>query len=234
MIDGWWRWADTFAAYHDALQGRGHSARSADTFGTLLACADLALYDHLPDQELLDDWARMCAPDGLAEIADTAEDHEACLTHLTTSTVQARGGDLRETLGTWIARGVRDDALDAERAQASRERLAELGLRLVNRRTLPEPGPDGRPRYGAVDAMRGMPIYLAIAGSHRSLAEIFAGTKWALGGWTQTLGRAPHATRGVKVKFGRASLTATLVPIELVMDADEVTGFVAASTEAAA
>lgn len=229
MFDGWWRWGETFLAYHEALTATGHSPRSADTFGTLLAAADLALYDHVPDADLLDDWARMCAPEGLAEIADAGEDHDDCLGHLKTTTVQARGGDLRETLGTWIGRAV---GRDADHAQGARDKLGEFGLKVVNRRLL-GPGPDGRPRYGALDHMAGQPCYLAIAQSHRALAEIFGPEKWHSGGWSQTLARAPGATRGVKAKFGRSSLTATLVPIELVIDAEDVMGFVACSLDGA-
>lgn len=223
MFDGWWRWRDTIGLYHDALTAAGHTARSADTFGTLLACADLALYDHVPDAELVDDWARKCAPDQLAEIADTAEDHDDCLTHLKTTTVQARGGDLRETLGTWIGRAVEADA--AVHAGA-REKLGEFGLKVVNLSPL-KPGPDGRPRYGAAEHLQGQPCYLAIAQAHRALYELFGGTKWGAGGWTQTLGRAPGARRGIKAKFAKASLTAVLVPIELVLLPEDVAGWAA-------
>lgn len=230
MFDGWWRWGETFAAYHDALTRRGHSSRSADTFGTLLACADLALYDAL-DVEVLDDWARKCAPAGLAEIAEAAEDHESLLTHLGTTMVQMRGGDLRETLGTWVAKAVGDPGIDTTIDPAkARKNLQEYGLRIVNARALPEPGPDGKPRYGAVEAMAGQPCYLAIAGHHRELSAIFGTSKWQGGGWTQTLGRAPGALRGIKAKFGKQSLTAVLVPIELVVDRDEVMGFVPCPT----
>jgi hypothetical protein len=222
MFDGWWRCGATYALYHAELIKRGHSNRSADTFGTLLACADLALYDQVPDRELLEDWARRCAPGALSEISEAALDHDACLQHLVTTTVQARGGDLRETLGTWIGRGVGRVPVESEGA---RGKLQEFGLKVVTARELPEPGPDGRPRYGAVEHIAGQSCYLAIAQDHRSLAEIFGPTKWQAGGWGQTLGRAPGGLRGIKVKFAKRSLTAVLVPIEHVVDRDEVEGF---------
>ena len=232
MVDGWARWNETYLAYHDALMTKGHSSRSADTFGTLLAAADLALYDHL-DREAMDDWAIQCAPQGLAEIADSAADHTSCLTHLLTSTVQARGGDVRETIATWIGKAVapgRIGEVDTER-QRSRDRLGELGLKVVNARQLPDDG-SGRVRYGALDALPGQPCYLAIAQTHRSLAELFGTTKWQAGGWSQTLARAPAAIRGVKAKFGRSSLTAVLVPIELLLDAEDVDGWVPCPSDA--
>ncbi|WEK43630.1 MAG: hypothetical protein P0Y64_02010 [Candidatus Sphingomonas colombiensis] len=230
MIDGWARWHETFLAYHDALMAHGHNARSADTFGTLLATADLALYDHL-DLDTIDDWAVQCAPEGLAEIASAAADHESCLTHLLTSTVQARGGDARETIATWIGRsvGFPENGRDMEHAgdrQRARDRLAELGLKVVNARRLADDGA-GRARYGAVDHAAGTACYLAVAQTHRSLAELFGATKWQAGAWSQTLSRAPAAIRGVKAKFGRSSLTAMLVPIELVIEPEDVEGWVA-------
>lgn len=231
MFDGWHRWADTFGAYHDRLMDGGHTPRSADTFGTLLACADLALFDHEPTEEHLAAWARLCRPEILAEIVAAAEDHDECLQYLATTSVQARGGDRRETIASWIGQALNHDmTLSAN----GREKLAELGLKLVNARRLPEPRPDGRPRYGALEHVPGQACYLAVALSHRSLSEVFAGSKWgAAGAWGQTLGRSPAALREIKTKFGKRSLTAVLVPVELVIDREDVPGFQACVEEPA-
>lgn len=229
MIDGWWRWHDTFEAYHDALTAKGHSSRSADTFGTLLAAADLALYDELPDEELLWDWAARCAPESLAEIADTAEDHQACLTHLATTIVQARGGDARETVGSWIGQAA---GKDEDLAARARVRLGEMGLKLVTPRL--KEGTAGTPgaKWGAVEHMPGQPCYLAVAQQHRALAEVFGATKWQATAHSQTLARAPGALRGIKVKFAKgASLTGVLVPIDLLLEPDDVAGFVPCMVE---
>ncbi len=231
MIDGWARWHETYLAYHDALMRTGHSSRSADTFGTLLAAADLALYDHL-DVDTIDDWAVQCAPVGLTEISSASADHESCLTHLLTSTVQSRGGDARETIATWIGRAVgfpdpgRGELEHPRDRQIARDKLGELGLKVVNARRLADDG-SGRARYGAVDHVAGSACYLAIAQAHRSLSELFGGTKWQAGAWSQTLARAPAAIRTVKAKFGRSSLTAVLVPIELMLEPEDVEGWVA-------
>ncbi len=227
MIDGWWRWHDTFGAYHDALTAKGHSARAADTFGTLLAAADLALYDHMPDADLLYDWATRCAPESLAEISDTEEDHAACLTHLATTIVQARGGDLRETIGTWIGEAV---STEQEVAARARSRLGEMGLAVLNARVISAPGE--AERWGATAHVAGQPCYLAVAQKHRELAGIFGATKWQAGGWSQTLARAPAAKRGVKVKFAKgSSLTATLVPIALLLEPGDVPAYVPCDPE---
>lgn len=231
MIDGWARWHDTYLAYHDALMKHGHTSRSADTFGTLLAAADLALYDHM-SFDVVDDWAAQCVATGMAEIADAAADHDRCLTHLTTTTVQARGGDARETLSTWLTKALATEktvaaaGLPVDEIHKARQRLAELGLKVVNAKRLADDS-SGRPRFGAVEHVPGQPCYLAVAQEHRSLGELFATTKWKNGGWSQTLARSPAAIRGVKAKFAGKSLTAVLVPIEHVIDAGDVAGWVA-------
>ncbi|HJO64977.1 MAG TPA: hypothetical protein QF469_06510 [Sphingomonas sanguinis] len=231
MIDGWSRWHDTYLAYHDGLMQSGHTRRSADTFGTLLAAADLALYDHI-QLNVVDDWVAQFIPTSIAEISDAAADHDRCLNHLTTSTVQARGGDARETLSTWLTRAVANErtaaeaGLEAQTIQIARTRLAELGLKVVNAKRLADDA-SGRPRFGAVEHIPGQPCYLAVAQDHRSLGELFATTKWKSGGWSQTLARSPAAIRGVKAKFAGRSLTAVLVPIEHAIDSSSVAGWVA-------
>lgn len=231
MIDGWARWHATFLAYHDALMKRGHTSRSADTFGTLLAASDLALYDHL-NVDVIDELAIEFAPDGLVEISESAPDHVRCLTHLSTTMQQSRGGDARETIATWIGKAVaQEDAgggsgTTRQDISLARTKLGELGLKVVNARRLPD-DESNRPRFGASEHIAGQPCYLAVAQDHRALTEIFSPTKWASGGWGQTLARSPAAIRGPKVKFNRNSLTAVLVPIELIVDPADVAGWVA-------
>ncbi len=216
MVDGWHRYGETYAAYRSALAAVGHDARAQDTFGSLLACADLALYDHVPDPDLLSHWATQCDPDGLAEIADGTTEHGACLKFLTTTSVQARGGEDRETLGSWIGKAMRDvDELDGEHDDRKKykRRLQEQGLKVVNAKAL-EPDDKGRPRWGANDYSPGLPGFLAISISHRALTDIFRDSKWRDGGWTQALGRAEGAIARVKTKFGFSAEWAVLVPLD--------------------
>ena len=64
--------------------------------------------------------------------------------------------------------------------------------------------------------------FLAIAASHQGLAGIFQGTTWQGGVWRQSLARTPGALESVKVKFGRMSLRAVLVPLAEVLDESEI------------
>ncbi len=230
MIDGLPRLEATKAKYHAALADVGHGPRACDQFGTLLACADVLLHDwdtadELPDDEEVAHWASLCRPDRMAEIADEITDHDACLNHILTSEVQARGGDEREALGSWIGRAVAYVAAPLiegvtagdERAD---KRLQQLGLKLVNPRW--KPGKDGKPgSWGAVAFEHQDPGYLAIANNHQSLARLFQGTKW-LGVWKQSLARSPGAKENVDVKFGHVKSRAVLVPLWHVLDEEEL------------
>lgn len=237
MIDGWSRLAATKQKFHAALALAGHSSRACDQFGMLLACADVLLHDHdtpdgLPDDEEVAHWATECRPDRLAEVNESLSDELGCVQQLITSQVQARGGDEREMLASWIGRSVaaalapmyQDEQQAAEKAN---ERLQQMGLKLVNARRNPaERGLQGeeiRPaRWGCQEFGKDEPGFLAVAWSHQGLGKLFDGTKWQGGVWRQSLARCEGAIDGIKVKFGRASLTAVLVPIEHVLDETEL------------
>lgn len=234
MIDGWHRYAETYRLFQEALLQVGHDLRAASQFGGLLASADLLLNDELPDSEVLAHWAELCAPRRLAEVSEAVSDHQACLNHVLTSPVQARGGDEREQLGEWIGRamhlawqpllaedkGIRSD-------DKSAERLQQYGLKLVNANWKPaeldQAGEPVKPgRWGAQAFEPHEPGFLAIAGSHRALDALFAQTKWQGGVWKQSLARFEGCIEGVKVKFGRGvSLTAVLVPLHYLIE-DEI------------
>lgn len=220
------------AAYHAALSAKGHVPRACDQFGTLLACAHVLLNDvelvhgELPHEELALQWVDAAAPSRLAEVHESNPDHINALNHLLTSQVQARGGDERESLATWIGRAI-DAAvaplLEGDAADKNGERLQQIGLKLVNARWHPEErnaaGEELKPgRWGASTYNSGEPGFLAVAYAHRGLDAQFKDTKWQNGGWRQSLARSPGAIEGVKVKFGHNSLSAVLVPISAGLD----------------
>jgi len=221
MIEGWARWEETLRAYQAALAMRKHSARACDQFGTLLAAAHILLEDDLSDPVAISEWVAKCDPRFLSEVSEATPDPEQCTVHMLTSMVQARGGDLRESLGTWIARAVNMHAINDIDCENARQKLSEIGLKLVHLAPK-DPGPDGEPRYGVNALMPGKAAYLAVAQSHQALAAIFAGTKWQGGVWTQSLGRHQGALRGLQVKIGHMNARATLVPLAYVIDESEL------------
>lgn len=237
MVDGWPRLAATKGRFHDALQAVGHDSRACDQFGTLLACADVLLNDHdtadgLPDDEEVAMWATRCRPHRMTEISDQVPDWQACANHIVTTIVQARGGDDREMLGTWIGDSVEyvvrplltEDG--GARAEKAAKRLQQQGLKLVHAKWHPEAMVDGKLRPGRWGAAgyddKGLPGFVAVAREHQELHRHFKDTVWQGGVWYQSLKRTPHAIEGVKVKFAHASLNAVLVPLYAVLDAEEL------------
>jgi len=243
MIDAWPVLDAVKRAYHVALAAKGHDNRACDQFGTLLACAHVLLNDvslsagELPHDELVIAWVDRCAPERMAEISEATPDHTACMIHLTTAQVQARGGDERVQLSTWIGDAVAsktDPLFDAGvpgeqpgTADRAGERLQQYGLKLVNAVYHPEERDRAdkvtkAARWGTSSFETNRPIFLAVAGQHQALAKLFEGRTWQNGVWRQSLERTPGSIDGAKVKFGRASLTAVLVPLSEVLDESEL------------
>jgi hypothetical protein len=222
VIDQWERYDATLQAYRRALAGQGHSGRSADQFGNLLAFADLLLYDGPePEPDVLSDWADALKASELAETADNRSDAQEACEFLTGFPLQLRGGDEPKPISRFIelglGRGVTNlDGSDAERARST---LENHGLKLV---VLTDKGGAAVPKPGQ------LPTHLAIANSHQALARIFASAsgarerRWADGVWSQTFGRVPGAVRRVQVRYADdAGRKATLVPIDALLGLEE-------------
>jgi len=203
LLDQWPRYGRTLELFRQALAKGGHSGRQADQWGTLLACADLALNDWSePDGDELANWAERLALGGLHEVSDDAPDHERCLEHLRSVPIDAFRGGLRQTLGTVIAEaaGLRETPEDATDTAGAQKTLGAFGVKVVT-------WDDGK-------------AYVAVANNHQGLAVLFAGTHWAgrsgaIGVWVQALRRVPgHILPASPLRFAGVSARATLVPID--------------------
>jgi hypothetical protein len=209
VIDQWDRYDRTLAAYRRALALNGHSGRSADQFGNLLAFADLLLYDGPePEPDVLSDWGAALKASDLAETADNRSDAEEAIDFLTGYPLQLRGGDEPQPISRFIERGLGKGVtalLEGSDVERARSTLENHGLKLV---VLTDKGGAAEPRAGQV------PTHLAIANSHEQLARIFRDKRWSQGVWSQTFSRVPGAVRRVQVRYaGDGGRKATLVPI---------------------
>lgn len=219
VIDQWHRFDATLAAYRRALAGVGHSGRGADQFGTLLAFADLLLYDGPePEPAALADWADTLKASDLAEVADSASDSEEACQFLTGCMLQLRGGDEPRPISRFLERGMGRSGLDQGDTDRARDTLENHGLKLVVATDTGAREPKAAER----------PTHLAIANSHDALARLFSQSagkreqRWADGVWSQTFGRVEGAVKRVQVKFaGDRGRKATLVPIGALLDQEE-------------
>jgi hypothetical protein len=218
VIDQWHRYEETLAAYRRALAHVGHGGRACDQFGTLLTFADLLLFDGIPDDAQVADWAETLRPSDLAETADNRSDSEEACEFLASYSLQLRGGDEPEPISRFLERGLGRGGVNELDVDRARRTLENHGLKLV---MLTDKGGAAEPKAGQ------RPTHLAIANSHNELAQIFgraAGTRerrWAEGVWSQSFGRVPGAVRRVQVRFaGDGGRKATLVPIAALIDVE--------------
>ena len=190
-LDEWQRFPATLLAYKGALAAAGMDSRGQDTFGTLLACADLVEFEGWDEARLLtvvdgeDElvaWADLMRVDRMAEFEDRAANWRKCLSHLLGVRVDAwrTGGGKISTVGQllqslWDSRDV--DVLTA------RAQLGNAGLGIVARM--------GNCREG---------LWLAVPNQSPLVRELFNGSDWggAIGAsvWAGALRQSPEWVAG--------------------------------------
>lgn len=198
MVDGWARFGRVLAAYRRALEAEGHTARGADQFGTLLACADVALHDGPAMTDYVSEWAARASTAG-SDFDDEDDEELMLLAHLLSSPIEAYRGGGRATIGQWVS-----DPKIYGAADERDKKLGAVGLKVVE---------------------EGGRFYLAIANRHAGLDQVFAGTHWAgrsgaTNVWVQSARRLHGARPGKTYYFGGLRQKCTLVPLELVGQPD--------------
>lgn len=195
LVDGWARLAPTLETYAQALAERGHSKRGCDVFGTLLACADLVMFDQVNG-----DYAAEMA-EQLPAADDDTDDADEWLHHLLSSVTDVHRDGARFTLAEWItkAAGLDPDA----RPEEARRILGTVGL--------------------AVEFDAAGTGWLLVANRGARLAELFRGTHWAgrsgaTAVWVQTARSVQGAKPSAKpVWIGGATVRATQIPLAKVI-----------------
>lgn len=189
MIDNWGGFATTFAAYRAVLADAGHDGRGQDTYGILLACADMLVDADAealglqmgPAATSLAIWGEQLNPETMVEYQDAGENWRLCLNHILTSRVEHWRSGARQTVGQVLddfytdraAPGDEHDRVDFKRARAL---LWQTGLSLL------------KPRWGS-------DYELFVPNQNPELWNLFSGTKWAgekgAGVWAGALRQAP-------------------------------------------
>lgn len=169
LLQNWW----------DCLQRQKLDARAIDTFGTLLAAAELLVGPQgLEDIGLpIDDETRlgeMIAAATKLERAERLDNWHKCLNRLLDSTIEAWRDGVKPTIGSVI------EAVGSGKAYPKGLELtdAQERLQLVNC-SLRKPGDPGEGPC------------LAIPSDGPALLRIFADTPYAAGGWYGALKQAP-------------------------------------------
>lgn len=220
MVDQWPRFHSTLAAYRRALEEHAKfDARLQDTYGTLLACADLVMHEtcrHDGDlAAIAADVARMVAP----ARAESDQDQDRCLVHLLQSQVD-RGVGVRRTVASWLRQaGAFDDEGQADIGQR-REAINALGV--VGLKPIVEVDPrTDKALLKIADRA------LFVCNDHPMLSRIYHETPWpgvpgAAGSWVTVLRRVTGATVPPQsTKVGGMNRRGTLVPVGALVDWDD-------------
>lgn len=223
MVDEWPRWQPTFARYAQALEQQlGFDARYQDTWGTLLAAADLLLFDELPDSDTVQDMVARLGEMVSPARAEAIADQQRCLDHLLTTMIN-RGGGIQRSVASWALQvGAQDDMGNPDPGQRNEARaaLSTMGLRVLGLddqgRVMADKDVDLPKHMGGAGASA---IVLFVANTHPALARVYDGTPWpgAAGGdgsWVAVLRRLEGATvpRNT-VRVGGVPMRGTFVPL---------------------
>jgi hypothetical protein len=217
----WPRFEETFTAYRRQLIPKNPEvSRVGDTFGTLLACADMVLRADIRSYEEM-----KAITDQITEevIGLTVGDSNAerCWAHLMTSHQANWHGGRKATFETMMQEAIQEDSPTSH----IRAELKEWGILITDA--------DGRivaPRAG-----RG-PIdvnlrCVAIAKDHSALNQVFARTNWQSGGYYQALASLPDAALAKSPqRFGNVAgsgrsgtARAVLIPCARILSDDDGT-----------
>lgn len=188
MLDEWPRFNSALEAYRDALRAGGHDGRGQDTYGALLACADLLLGPELADDlgvPMVDDlgkWSELLGTASMLEYEDRSANWLGCLRFLLTAKVEAWRSGQQHTVGALLDEAQREfgaqhfqDTLVKTRAMLAQ---ADLGLMVPGQVFPVEDG-----------------FVLAIPNESQLIATLFRDSVWAgapnASVWKSALRQAP-------------------------------------------
>ncbi|MER8380699.1 hypothetical protein [Mesorhizobium sp. M1399] len=188
LMDNWHRWNATYEAWREFLASCGHDGRGQDTFGTLMAVADLVIdvdaveleLEIGPNAENFESWRELLTVENLSEFQDAAENWQNCLTHLLSKRIEAWRGGARHTVGEVLTEFWEADASDKDVITfvQARRMLEQTGLTVLK--------PKDRTEH----------YELLIPNQHTLLHELFRDSKWqgelTAGTWSGALRQAPE------------------------------------------
>lgn len=243
ILEHWPRFDQTLSAYKAAIARKGYSGRWRDTYGTLLAFADLLMFDHpvsvntaagplvdLPGVEpgpvRVERLTGIVAPAMALARTETRDDVERVLAYLSSLQLPGANGKPPDPVALWLERAMTpvpgEFPADPMRPnEEARARLKANGLRVMNL----EQDAHGKWRQSDAVPDRWDEAWVAVAyASNRALCKLFEGSDWADGAWIQSLGKVPGAFKlGEKVRFAGSKFNpdrALMVPLRAFMGED--------------
>lgn len=214
LIENWERFPGTLAAYREAMADAGHDSRGQDTFGTLLACADLIIDTDAadlgvpmgPDTEDLRFWSEQFTAADMFELEDADDNWRKCVDRVLTARVEAWRQGTRSTVGEVIESFRRNQkgAMDALNFEEANVWLGQAGLKLQKPTTANDE------------------FTLFIPNQHPLIQELFKDSNWygqkGAGVWSGALRQAPpHYYVANSARVTGAKCKGTQFPLSVVM-----------------
>lgn len=236
IIDQWPRFDQTKADYHRQIMRAGFDSRWGDTYGTLLACADLALFDHTTRVNTQGSAERVenaqAGPARVAELVATIapmmamgrsealSDVDRAKDYLMSKHLPGSGGRPPEPVSLWIERAMNwVEGADGHQSinEEARAKLKAHGLRLVT--WYEDIRSPGKLKFEDVTPTRWHEAWLAIAyPTNQGQKEFWADSKdFAGDGYRQSLSKIEGARPSKqKIRFTAQgdSNNALLVPLK--------------------
>lgn len=223
IADQWHRWPRTLQMFRTMMFEAGHTRGAQDQYGTMLAMAHIALYDHDPDGAMLAMWRKQFDAAEFRETSDQRSNAQGCLDWLTEAQPDVFKGGSKRSVAQLVRAIVEwhdkakphepkvfpdDGEVEEEYIRGLKDSLAAAGLAVVK----------GRDEQ----------IYLAVPNSHRQIAAIYQGSSWkslpgTAGGWTEALPRLPGVRINCTSRIAGRATKCLHVPIGLVIP-DETNG----------
>lgn len=237
MIEQAPRFERTLALYKRRIGALRFEGRWQDTYGTLLACADLLLYDHPipvndyegdggePGMSRVNEAVALVLPLLEKSRFEARPDTVTVISHLVSRPLPGAHGAAPEPVGLWIERAMSAvcgefPTDDLQPNETARGKLKAHGLKVVRivQKPVDPRDPDKGMKEGFADALledagwnEG---YLAVAyPTNNGVKELFARSDWAGGQWTQSLLKIAGAVGPKKIRFAGPSDNAILVPL---------------------
>lgn len=188
LIERWPSLPERISRYRHALEKQGVTGRNADNWEIVLAMADMAMDEALPEPSICGSWARKVAMLVAADREEVTNDADAMLSHLLGQLLDPFRRGEQYTVSQWImvAAGLpgapakllgdhsTDDIGREERKRQANDLLAQYGLRI----------------YAETEPV----LFIANTGT-ALMKRLFEGSQWAGGVWSQSARRVPNAYR---------------------------------------
>lgn len=202
---GWSVYQATESVVRKCIIDAGGDGRMSETVGTLLA-AYWTFVSNKPatvdDANVLVEMLDIKARIELHSVSDQHRCLEALMSRVMPFKLMV--GPAMVTRNLSIAEAIQMVCEDPTNSPDVIARLAQLGMRVTF-------------------AKGKWQLYVVNSPEHHEMRKLFAGTKWAFGGWAMVLRRLPggeESTQRVGVGFGAAKVTAFYVPQDLLPQND--------------